>query len=35
MALDDHLDVDLTLTWNWKFTIRNGFCIHENPWKDV
>jgi len=23
MALDSHLDFDMTLTWNWKFTIRN------------
>jgi len=27
MALDGNLDFDMILTWNWKFDIRNGFCI--------
>jgi len=31
MALDGHLDFDITLTWNWKFNIRNGFCKPGNP----
>jgi len=31
MTLDSHLDLNMTLTWNWKFNIRNGFCIPEYP----
>jgi len=35
MALDGHIDVDMTLTLHWKFKIRNGFYIPENLQKDV
>jgi len=35
MALYGYLDFDMTLTCNWKFNIRNGFCIHENSLKVV
>jgi len=31
MALNRHLDVDMTLTWNFKFSIKHGFCLHGNP----
>jgi len=31
MVLDGHIDFDMTLTWNWRFDIRNRFCIPDNP----
>jgi len=30
MALDNHLDFDMALTWNWNNYIKNRVCIPEN-----